>query len=100
MSISFEKLAASKKFLADLMGALIIDNHDLLKKAWEPIRNSKSLEELARLAAPPFSEKELPALQAKWEDNVFRNKKINEWINFAQAKYKKKSALKNSEPNS
>jgi hypothetical protein len=91
MKISFEKLAASKKLLADLIGALHIDNHSQLKKAWERVRNSKDPKELAELASPPFAESELGALLAKWDDNVFRNRKINEWINFAQAKYKKKA---------
>lgn len=90
LKISFEKLAASKKLLADLIGALHIDNHQALKKAWEEARNSKDPKVLAELAAPPFTEKELGELLKKWDDNIFRNRKINEWINYAQAKYKKK----------
>jgi len=93
LKISFEKLAASKKLLADLIGALLIDNHKELKKAWEQARNSKDPKVLEELAAPPFKEKELAELLKKWDDNFFRNRKINEWINFAQAKYKKKLNL-------
>lgn len=90
MKISFETLAASKKLLSDLIGALHIDNHEALKKAWTSVRNLKNPQALAQLAAPPFPKSELKVLLAKWEDNSFRNQKINEWIKQAQAKYKKK----------
>lgn len=89
MKISFQKLAASKKLLSDLIGSLHIDNHTQLKKAWDRARTSKDPNaELAKLAAPPFTEQEMNGLLAKWDDNVFRNRKINEWIQFAQKKYK------------
>ena len=91
LKIAFDKLAASKRLLGDLIGALHIDTHSELKKAWtQAVKAGKAHEALAQLAAPPFSEKELPFLLEKWEDNIFRNRKINEWISYAQAKYKKK----------
>ncbi len=91
LKISFDKLAASKRLMGDLIGALHIDTHSELKKAWgQAIKAGKAKEALAWLAAPPFTQKELPGLLAKWDDNIFRNRKINEWIKFAQDKYKKK----------
>lgn len=89
MKISFEKFAASKKLLCDLLGALYIDNHSSLKSAWEKSRKSKNSDQiLSKLSTPPISESQLNELLKKWEDNVFRNQKINEWISYAQKKYK------------
>ncbi|RLE95147.1 MAG: hypothetical protein DRJ55_02255 [Thermoprotei archaeon] len=78
----------------DLFGALIIDTHDDLVKAWkkiidnwdklpEDIRN-KALAELTKV---PVSEDEALQLADKWGDQEFRNQKISEWRNFAVQKY-------------
>lgn len=90
IKISFEKLAASKKLLGDLIGAIHMDNHHLLKKAWNSVKDSKDKRALAYFAKAPFEEEELPKLLEKWDDDIFRNKKINEWVHYAQERYKKK----------
>ncbi len=85
--VDFDKLARSKKVLGDLIGAMHMDTHSQLKKAWELARkNPKLLEELAK---PPFEEKDLEGLVKQWDNNIFRNQKINAWIEIAQKKYSK-----------
>src|SRR5262245_55365641 len=73
----------------DLIGALIIDQKQLLNQAWKAaLANGLSQTEWRRLAAMPISEEEaLDLARTKWRDSALRNQKINEWIHFARAKY-------------
>jgi hypothetical protein len=73
----------------DLIGALIIDQKQLLNQAWKAALVGGLTEaEWTRLAAMPVSEEEaLELAGTKWRDPALRNQKINEWIHFARAKY-------------
>ncbi|MBI2179699.1 MAG: ABC transporter substrate-binding protein [Deltaproteobacteria bacterium] len=73
----------------DLIGALVIDQKQLLTQAWkEALAGGLTEEEWQRLAAMPISEDEAMALaKTKWQDPVFRNQKLNEWSQFARSKY-------------
>ncbi len=78
----------------DLFGALIIDTHDELVAAWKAIQEAKGKvpdDVLAKaykeLVKVPVSEEEALALAEKWGDQAFRNEKISEWRQFAEAKY-------------
>ncbi len=74
----------------DLFGALIVDNHDLLVEAWKKLGKSSQKENLVKeLVKMPVNFDEAKKLAARWDDEVFRNKKINEWLNFASRKYNK-----------
>jgi ABC-type Fe3+ transport system substrate-binding protein len=75
----------------DLIGALIIDQKQLLNQAWKTaLAGGLTESEWRRLAAMPISEKEaLELSKTKWHDPALRNQKINEWIHFARAKYQK-----------
>ena len=75
----------------DLIGALIIDQKQLLNQAWKKALGGGLTEaEWRRLSAMPVSEDEaLDLSKTKWRDPTFRNQKINEWIHFAQAKYQR-----------
>jgi ABC-type Fe3+ transport system substrate-binding protein len=75
----------------DLIGALIIDQKELLNQAWNAaLRDGLMEEEWRRLSAMPLNEEEALVLaQTKWQDPAYRNEKINEWIYFAQTKYQK-----------
>jgi ABC-type Fe3+ transport system substrate-binding protein len=75
----------------DLIGALIIDQKQLLNQAWKTALASGLTEsEWRRLAAMPVSEKEaLELAQTKWQDPALRNQKLNDWIHFARAKYQR-----------
>jgi ABC-type Fe3+ transport system substrate-binding protein len=73
----------------DLIGALAIDQKELLNAAWKAaLADGLTEEEWQRLAAMPISEDEALVLaKTKWQDPVFRNQKLNEWVRFARAKY-------------
>jgi ABC-type Fe3+ transport system substrate-binding protein len=75
----------------DLIGALIIDQKQLLNQAWKTaLAGGLTESEWRRLAAMPVSEQEaLELSQTKWQDPALRNQKLNEWIHFARAKYQK-----------
>ena len=73
----------------DLIGALVIDQKQLLTRAWkEALDGGANERELQRLAAMPISADEaLSMARTNWKDPVFRNHRINEWIHFARSKY-------------
>ena len=75
----------------DLIGALIIDQKQLLNQAWKAaLANGLTEAEWRRLGAMPVSEEEaLELSRTKWQDAAFRNQKINEWIYFARDKYQR-----------
>ena len=72
----------------DLVGAILVDTHHDLKKGWKKLQKSGASPEKLQLSKPPVSEKEFFALAAKWDDGVFRNKTINQWVSYAKQKYK------------
>ena len=77
-----------QKILNDLMGAMIVDNHASLKRAWQKvIKDGVTPEELSRIGKVPVSEAEFLKLSERWSDDVFRNRVINEWVEFARKKY-------------
>lgn len=81
--------------VADLIGAMTIDMHDELMKAWEAIREGGMKDAaIKRLVAVPISEEEAARLgKEKWDDQEFRNAKIAEWTRFAQEKYRDAAKL-------
>lgn len=89
---TFDAEVASKRWaiVNDLIGALIIDQKALLNQAWRAaLADGLTSGELRRLAAVPISEEEAMRLaQEKWQDPAFRNQKLNEWAQFARAKYR------------
>ena len=74
----------------DLVGAMIIDTHSELVKAWEAvIAGGMQPAAVAELTRMPITLEEALTFADKWRDNVFRNEQINAWVKFAQEKYKK-----------
>ncbi|HEY7560023.1 MAG TPA: extracellular solute-binding protein [Candidatus Binatia bacterium] len=73
----------------DLIGALIIDQKDLLTRAWkEALTDGLSEQEWQRLAAMPITADEVLELaKTQWKDPALRNQKLNEWSRFARSKY-------------
>ncbi len=81
-----------RKILNDLVGVLLVDTHEDLENAWEHIlKKGAKPSDIKALAKMPISESELESYAEKWNDQVFRNEKINEWTNFAKAKYSRLS---------
>jgi ABC-type Fe3+ transport system substrate-binding protein len=93
LKLDLNRAALIHSILGDLVGALHIDTHEELKKAWKAViaRGNKPAD-IAALGKMSQTEPEILSLAAKWDDAVFRNKKINEWTEFAKAKYKKIAA--------
>ncbi len=90
MDLDLDKVSKMQRVFNDLFGAVIIDTHRELRKAWKAvIKRGAKADEIALLGKSPITEKEALALAAKWDDNIFRTKKINEWTAFAKTKYKK-----------
>jgi len=91
--------------LNDLIGAMIIDEHDNLVAAWTNIisvnqtLNSAGVtspriqEAINMLSATPVTESELEVLAANWSDPQFRNTYIKEWHSFAEQKYTNATGL-------
>ncbi len=74
----------------DLFGSIVVDNHDLLVEAWKGIQNSSKKKNLLKtLVKVPIDFKTAEKYSKKWDDEVFRNEKIDEWLNFASKKYNK-----------
>ncbi len=88
MKMDLDKSVKIQRPLTDLIGAVLIDTHKELKAAWKSVvkRGSKP-DEVAQLVKLPITEQELLNLNAKWDDNVFRNQTINSWVEFAKNKY-------------
>ena len=78
-------------FLNDLIGVLIVENHDLLKKTWRAVAacdNERRAILARRLAEMPLSEDQTMTLAQKtWKDPVARNRVMLEWSRFAREKY-------------
>jgi ABC-type Fe3+ transport system substrate-binding protein len=84
------KLGADRwTIVNDLIGALVIDQKEPLTRAWKAASADGLTDaEWQRLGAMPVSEDAaLELAKTKWQDPSFRNQKINEWIQFARAKY-------------
>jgi hypothetical protein len=74
----------------DLVGALVVDTHQELVRAWEAvIAGGMKPEAVAELTKMPVTLDQALALSANWKNDVFRNQKINEWLKFAREKCKK-----------
>lgn len=77
----------------DLVGALHVDTHRELRKIWQEATRNGNTDLLRQLSRPPLTEKEFMQLPDKWHDSVFRNKKINAWLQYARQKYKRLEKL-------
>ncbi len=84
LDYSEEKGSARRLVLSDLIGALLVDNHAQLQRAWSA---DSSGARLATLAKPPITEAEALELAKKWKDPLVRNQTLARWQNFARAKY-------------
>jgi ABC-type Fe3+ transport system substrate-binding protein len=95
MLLDEKKTAKMRRILDDMLGAMLIDPHEELKAAWKVV-STKAADSKERqdFGAMPLTEEEALKLAEKWDDNVLRNQKINEWVGFAKAKYQKLAAGK------
>ncbi len=77
--------------VAALVGALLVDTHPELRKAWRAIiRRGQSAADCVALGRAPLTEAEALALaKTSWKDPAFRNRKQIEWQTWAQQKYRR-----------
>jgi len=74
----------------DLMGALIIEPHGDMAKAWKKaIKEGNTDTLLQRISEMPVSEEEAQRLatEGRWGDAEYRNRTIGEWASQAREKY-------------
>lgn len=80
-----------REVVATLVGALLVDPHDDLKKTWRSIiaagLPAQSLAELGRM--PITADEALELARTGWQDAAERNRKRNEWQQWAGAKYRR-----------
>ena len=90
LEIDIAKSAKMQQVFNDLLGALHIDIHQDLKEAWQTlIKDGLTPEELRALGTVPVTEAQVLAMADKWDNNVYRNQQINDWVTFAKSKYAK-----------
>ena len=89
------KSATRQGIIDDLIGAMTIDVHDDLAKAWEAVKKGgMKPEALKKLVSVPITEAEVLNIgKGRWENQEFRNNKISEWSKFAKDKYKEAEKL-------
>lgn len=89
--LDIEKAAKLQRVFNDLTGALLVDNHHELKKAWTKIHKGGKKPDPAKLAEfgkMPMNEAEFWKIAEKWDNEVVRNETINAWVKFAKTKYR------------
>jgi ABC-type Fe3+ transport system substrate-binding protein len=95
--MDMERAARLQRVLNDLVGAIFVDTHADLKRAWSNLlkqTNQKpSAEQIWEFSKPPLTQKELLDLSNRWDDDRFRNANINRWVEFAKNKYRSLGTL-------
>ena len=89
-TIKYNFILATKRWnvLNDMIGCFAVDCHPYLKKAWEIVKDTENVHLKRRFFEIPVEEKEQKLLWRNWSNSVFRNRYINEWLNFSIEKYK------------
>ena len=88
IKLDLAKASKAKQIFNDLVGAVHVDTHHDLKKAWaQMVKRKASDAEFKKFGEAPLAEEEFYALAKKWSDGVTRNKLINQWIAKARSKY-------------
>ncbi|MCM8833211.1 MAG: hypothetical protein NC816_04740, partial [Candidatus Omnitrophica bacterium] len=89
-TIKYDFQLAAKRWnlIDDMIGCMIIDCHSELKKAWYIISKTKNKHLKEKFYEIPFDKKVQRFLWENWKDPIFRNRYINEWINFSLKKFK------------
>ncbi|MGC8976564.1 MAG: ABC transporter substrate-binding protein [Candidatus Ratteibacteria bacterium] len=76
------------KVFDDMVGCFAIDCHDELKKAWKIILKTKNKKLIDKFFEIPIDKRIQRFLWENWEDPIFRNRYINDWIQFSLKKFK------------
>jgi hypothetical protein len=80
-----------REVVAALVGALLVDTHDDLKKTWKTLAAAglppDKLRELGQM--PLTAEAALSLAKTEWRDAAVRNAKKTEWQTWAREKYRR-----------
>jgi ABC-type Fe3+ transport system substrate-binding protein len=83
-----ERASARWSVLNDLIGAMVIDSHLPLQRAWRDLSGDGLTQaELRRLSAVPVSEAACQTLGRRWRDPELRSRTQAEWTAFVRRKY-------------
>jgi ABC-type Fe3+ transport system substrate-binding protein len=90
--LDVERASRLQRVFNDLVGAMLVDTHSELKKAWVKIHREKGKPvdpaKLSAFGKMPMTEAEFWAIAEKWDNEVFRNETINAWVKFAKTKFR------------
>lgn len=83
-----------REVVAALAGALLVDTHPELRRAWRAVIAADAVPDLVdELSAMPLSDEEARTLaRGAWQDAALRNRKRLEWQTWAHAKYRRLEA--------
>ncbi|HEX9998321.1 MAG TPA: extracellular solute-binding protein [Abditibacterium sp.] len=76
-----DKAALRRRALDDLIGAVLVDNHDAVKRAWQKNPNMEAT------GFVPVSEAELMKLAAQWDKPEVASAEKAKWFDAARAKF-------------
>jgi len=68
----------------------LVDTHSELRAGWAGLIRAKKAEDPKIVSAfikPPLSEEEFYLAMTRWDNEVYRNQTINQWVQSAKAKY-------------
>ena len=86
LQLDMKQATKMQRVFNDLIGAVLVDTHHDLKKAWKKTLK-KTPKDREALTAPFITQEEFLQLSEKWDDGVFRNKTINAWVAAAKVRY-------------
>ncbi|MFK7872158.1 MAG: ABC transporter substrate-binding protein [Oligoflexales bacterium] len=82
--------ALLRPLLGDMIGAILVDHHQMLRESWDHLTKKKApLSEFQALTAPLITHDEALKLAASWSKDNVRNKTIHSWNEQAYARYQK-----------
>lgn len=90
VTLDLDKALRMQRVFNDMVGALLVDPHSDLRRAWARIGKDGKVDpsKLQAIGKPPVSEAEFNALVARWDDEVVRNQTINSWLKYSRKKYR------------
>jgi len=87
INYNFDLAANRWNLLNDMIGAFVIDCHRVLRKAWKIPMEGGNKSAVKKFFELPVDAGLQKFFWENWQDPVFRNHHINQWLNFSIEKY-------------
>lgn len=88
MHLNTQKATKQYPIVSALFKAYCITPHKQLKEAWRlTIQHGCKPEDIQHLATPPLTQEQVEELSTKWDDPLFKQKRIILWTNQAIKRY-------------